>query len=113
MLCNEMGELKSLIDFISESQKRHSEKKDGERTTISFQFVDKWYIYTGDNRIQKVLIKGFEYELFYTSSEIEHEIHPDGLADYIMYDLIDGTQIGFNIVHGIVKWKDKNQGECT
>jgi hypothetical protein len=30
------------------------------------------------------------------------EFHPDEAVDYILRDIIDGTQIAFNSVHGII-----------
>ena len=57
--------------------------------------ADDWGSFTA-------LLKGFEFDFFITESQEYKEFHPDGAVDYLLRDLLEGTQIGFNSVHGVV-----------
>lgn len=100
MLENDLNEFKTVIDFIKISQKDYSGIEDGDKVNVTYKFDDKWYMLTDNDFIPKVLVNGFEYDFYYTTSYINHEIKSKGIADYIMYDIIKGTQVEFDEDNG-------------
>ena len=102
ILCDNDQNEKPFLDFIRQAQKSHLDDKPGVKSHIIYKFGKPWYILTEDEDFPKVLLKGFEFDFFITESQEYKEFHPDGAVDYLLRDLLEGTQIGFNSVHGVV-----------
>lgn len=102
ILCDGDQNQEPLLNFIRQAQKSHLDDDPGVKSHIIYKFEKPWYILTGDENIPKALLKGFEFDFFITESQEHQEFHPDEAVDYLLRDLLEGTQIGFNSVHGVV-----------
>ena len=91
-----------LLNFIHQAQKPHLNDQPGAKSHVIYNFEKSWYILTEDENVPKVRIKGFEFDFYITESQVHQEFHPDCAVDYFLRDLIAGTQIGFNSVHGVI-----------
>lgn len=103
VLCNNGGIETPLISFIKEAQKPFL-KKTGNIVNehVKYVFDEEKYLYTGDPMIPKVLITGFSFDLTIHEGTYTQEIHPNNVADYILYDITEGKTTEFNYIHGIV-----------
>ncbi len=68
---------------------------------IVYKFQEPWFLLTDDKRLSKLLLIGFEYDLYFTVSEQTNEYHLSDIADYILMDILNGTQTGVNLSYGI------------
>ncbi len=101
ILCDTLGNMKPLIDFIHESQKTAGNDESMEIKHIVYKFQEPWFLLTDDKRLSKLLLIGFEYDLYFTVSEQTNEYHLSDIADYILMDILNGTQTGVNLSYGI------------
>ena len=88
--------LKRLRNHILRKQKKIANEH------VKYVFDDEKYLYTEDPIIPKVLITGFSFDLTIHEGTYTHEIHPNNVADYILYDLTEGKITEFNYIHGIL-----------
>jgi hypothetical protein len=102
ILCDDNGYEKPLINFIREALNPYFDKPGKEINHVAYAFEEPWYLLTRDKRLQKMLIRSFEFDLSFAENVKTMEFHPDEAVDYILRDIIDGTQIAFNSVHGII-----------
>lgn len=102
ILCDGDQNQEPLLNFIRQAQKSHLDDAPGVKSHIIYKFEKPWYILIGDENIPKALLKGVEFDFFITESQEHQEFHPDEAVDYLLRDLLEGTQIGFNSVHGVV-----------
>ena len=102
ILCDDDQNEIPLLDFIRQAQRPHLNDKPGVKSRIIYKFEKPWYILTEDEAFPKVILKGFEFDFFITESREYKEFHSDEAVDYLLRDLLEGTQIGFNSVHGVV-----------
>lgn len=102
ILCDDDQNEEPLLVFIRQAQKSHLDDEPGVKSHVIYKFEKPWYLLIDDENIPKALLKGFEFDFFITESQEHKEFHPDWAVDYLLRDLIEGTQIGFNLVHGVV-----------
>lgn len=97
-----------LIYYIKAAQKPYLDNKDKiTNSHVTYRFDEERYLYTGDPAIPRILVNGFSFDLTIHEGTYTHEIHPNNVADYILYDLSEGKTIEFNYIHGIVN-KEKD-----
>lgn len=103
ILYNDEKEEKSLIAFVEEARKPHLKDQPNVKSHISYSFECPWYFHTNNPALPKILIKSFEFDFYITQNTIRQEFHPKGAVDYLLRDLLEGKEIGFNSVHGVVQ----------
>lgn len=107
VLVDDIGNTMPLLHYLNLAQKPYLNTLESkEKKRIKYLFDKKQYLLVEDPRINKVLVKGFEFDFFIIKHNDTIEIHPEGLADFVLKDLLDGTQIEFNEKHGIIKSTD-------
>lgn len=103
MLFDDNGNSTSLIHYIKAAQKPYLDNKDKiSNLHVAYRFDGKKYLHTGDSAIPKILVNGFSFDLTIHEGTYTHEIHPNNVADYILYDISEGKTIEFNYIHGII-----------
>lgn len=108
VLIDEHGKTTPLLHYIRLAQAPfYDTLKSKQKEHIKYYFDNNQYLLIENSKISKVLIEGFEFDFFIIKHEDQIEIHPDWFADYILKDLSDGSQIGFNEKHGVVKTNSK------
>lgn len=105
-LQNNCGEERLLSEFIRDAEKPYLNRNDDIKTHITYKFENTWFLLTEDDRLPKIRINGFEFDFYTTTSEEVIKVDPDWVADYILHDVIDGTQTKFNSVHGVISKRE-------